>query len=181
MTIYLVRHAQSKFNAIFDPDEPDPMIFDAPITSLGESQARQARNEISQLDVSRVIVSPLTRALQTAQLIFDGQIQFQVDPIVRERLCHSCDVGRPPQALRSVFPRFNFDHLESCWWHDGEKGDKGISVEPQASLERRAGVFVDYLKRERVHSTAVVTHGRFIRALTGSQVKNCEVIKFEPY
>jgi len=181
VTIYLVRHAQSVFNAVFDPKAPDPMIFDAPITPLGEGQARQAGTEVSQFNISSVIVSPLTRALQTAQLMFDDKMPFYVDPMVRERLCHSCDVGRSPQELRSAFPRFGFDHLGSCWWHDGENDERGISVEPHTSLERRADVFADYLKRERVHSTAVVTHGRFIRALTGIQIKNCEVIKFEPH
>ena len=46
MTIYLIRHAQSAFNAVYDPNKPDPMIFDAPITALGETQAQQARSEV---------------------------------------------------------------------------------------------------------------------------------------
>ena len=38
MSIHLIRHAQSAFNAVDGPNEPDPMIFDAPITELGGSQ-----------------------------------------------------------------------------------------------------------------------------------------------
>ena len=30
MSIYLIRHAQSAFNAVYGPNKPDPMIFDAP-------------------------------------------------------------------------------------------------------------------------------------------------------
>ena len=46
MTIFLIRHAQSQFNAVYDPDKPDPMLFDAPITELGQQQAIRARAEI---------------------------------------------------------------------------------------------------------------------------------------
>ena len=35
MTIYFIRHAQSAFNAAYDPSKPDPMIFFAPQVSVG--------------------------------------------------------------------------------------------------------------------------------------------------
>ena len=90
MTVYLIRHAQSAFNAVHDPNKPDPMIFDAPITALGETQAQQARSEIKQLDLINVIVSPFTRTLQTAQLIFQKSglkppTSIGKDPTVRRR------------------------------------------------------------------------------------------------
>ena len=64
MTVYLIRHAQSAFNAVHDLNKPDPMIFDAPITELGEMQARQARDEIEKLDIKSVIVSPFNLKLK---------------------------------------------------------------------------------------------------------------------
>lgn len=157
------------------------MIFDAPITALGETQAIQARSTISQLDIQNIIVSPLTRTLQTACLMFGDKIQFQINALVRERLCHSCDVGRPPHELARGFPHLDFNHLDDSWWYEGENDHEGISVEPHESLQKRADKFAEYLKRERVHSTAVVTHGRFIRALTGCRINNCEVIEFETH
>ena len=63
MSIYLIRHAQSKFNAAFEPDAPDPMIFDSPLSPLGESQAIDARSHIETLDITNLIVSPMTRTL----------------------------------------------------------------------------------------------------------------------
>ena len=180
MTIYLIRHAQSAFNAVYDPKEPDPMIFDAPITPLGESQARQLRTEVSQLGILNVIVSPFTRTLQTAHLIFGSRLPFQVNAMVREQLCNSCDVGSPPRELARNYPHLDFDHLDDCWWHDGEKDHRGISVEPHETLQERANGFAELLKREKIHSTAIVTHGNFIRAMAGIQPNNCEVIKFNP-
>ncbi|QFT93838.1 hypothetical protein FIU86_13390 [Roseovarius sp. THAF9] len=178
MTIYLIRHAQSAFNAVYDPKLPDPMIFDAPITELGEVQALKVKALVNHLNLSNVIVSPFTRTLQTANLIFGDEIPFQINPAVREQLCNSCDVGSPPSVLSKRYPHLDFDHLEDFWWHDGEKDHRGLSVEPDEILQERVNEFVDFLTRERVHSTAIVTHGNFIRAMTGIQPQNCEVIEF---
>jgi broad specificity phosphatase PhoE len=180
VTIYLIRHAQSAFNAVYDPNKPDPMIFDAPITPLGEQQAQQARAEVDRLDLNGVIVSPFTRTLQTAHLIFGDRLPFQINAAVREQLCNSCDVGSPPGDLARDHPHLDFDHLDECWWHNGEKDHRGISVEPHNILQERADAFAETLRREGIHSTAIVTHGNFIRALTGIQPQNCEVIKFDP-
>ena len=181
MAIYLIRHAQSAFNAVYDPNKPDPMIFDAPITVLGESQARQARAEVEKLGLEHVIVSPFTRTLQTAHLIFGDRFPFQIDAAVREQLCNSCDIGSPPEKLTALYPHLDFTHLEQRWWHEGEEDHRGISVEPEDVLQDRARVFAEGLKRDGVQSTAIVTHGNFIHALTGIQPNNCEVIKFDPH
>jgi broad specificity phosphatase PhoE len=179
MTIYLIRHAQSAFNAVHDPQKPDPMIFDAPITPLGKTQAQNARDKVEKLDITAVIVSPFTRTLQTAQLIFGDRLPFQISSAVREQLCNSCDVGSTPRELSKSFPNFDFDHLDECWWHEGEKDHRGISVEPEKVLMERANRFAENLKRKKIHSTAIVSHGNFIRALTGIKPNNCEIIEFD--
>lgn len=180
MSIYLIRHAQSAFNAVHDPNKPDPMIFDAPITEVGEAQAKQARIEVEKLDIKHLIVSPFTRTLQTAQLIFENRLPFQINAVVREQLVNSCDVGSPPDKLIKEFPHLSFDHLDECWWHDGEKDHRGIAVEPEEVLMERANRFAEYIRRESIHSTAIVSHGNFIRALTGIKPQNCEIIEFNP-
>ena len=180
MTVYLIRHAQSAFNAVHDLNKPDPMIFDAPITELGEMQARQARNEVERLNIKSVIVSPFTRTIQTAQLIFGSKFPFQISAAVREQLCNSCDVGSTPSKLSKNFPLLNFDHLNDCWWHEGEKDHRGIAVEPEEVLNERVSIFAEELKSKNIQSTAIVSHGNFIRALTGIKPKNCEIIEYVP-
>ncbi|MFK7877977.1 MAG: histidine phosphatase family protein, partial [Paracoccaceae bacterium] len=157
MAIYLIRHAQSAFNAVYDPSQPDPMIFDAPITPLGEMQAKQARAKVQHLDLTNVIVSPFTRTLQTAHLIFEDTLPFQINADVREQLSNSCDVGSHPDILAKAYPHLDFDHLEECWWHQGTLDQRGIAVEPPEVLQRRADAFAGFLKQERIHSTAIVT------------------------
>jgi len=91
------------------------------------------------------------------------------------------NVGSSPDQLAKRFPQFCFNHLPELWWYDGEKDHRGISPEPEDILMERANSFVDYLRKENVHSTAIVSHGNFIRAVTGIKPQNCEVIAFNPY
>jgi broad specificity phosphatase PhoE len=90
-------------------------------------------------------------------------------------------VGSTPHELSRKFPNLNFDHLPERWWYEGEKDHRGISVEPEEVLMERANIFARYLKQENIQSTAIVSHGNFIRALTGIKPKNCEIIQFDPH
>lgn len=180
MSIYLIRHAQSEFNAAFEPGAPDPMIFDAPLSRLGESQAIDARPQLERLNINRLIVSPMTRTLQTAALLFENILPVTINAVVREQLTHSCDVGRAPNKLAAYFPHHDFAHLDDCWWHDGEKNQYGIASESHELLLMRADEFINALIADKTHSTAVVTHGNFIHATTGIQPLNCEIIQFDP-
>jgi len=181
VTIYLIRHAQSKFNAVFDLNRSkDPMIFDAPITELGERQALDVRDQVAQLGIKRIIVSPFTRALQTACLIFGETRPFEVHPEVREQVVHSCDVGRPPHELAGDFSHLEFSHLENHWWYKGENDQNGIPVEPDEVLKQRADAYATTLKSAPSRPTAIVSHGNFIRALSGIKPGNCEIIEYDP-
>lgn len=55
-----------------------------------------------------LVVSPLTRALQTAELAFGSPpgCPTIVQPLARERLYLSSDVGRPPAELAAEFPQY---------------------------------------------------------------------------
>ena len=180
MSIYLIRHAQSEFNAAFEPTAPDPMIFDAPLSPLGRTQAVKAREHIKALDIASLIVSPMTRTLQTATLIFEDTYPITINAIIREQLTHSCDMGTPPHHLAKNYPHLDFAHLDDIWWHDGEKNHLGYSIESRELLEQRAQQFIEFLTANNTCSTAIVTHGNFIHATTGIQPENCEIIKFDP-
>ncbi len=179
MSIYMIRHAQSEFNAVFDQNSPDPMIFDAPLSALGRQQAIDARQHVASLEITNLIVSPFTRTLQTASLIFADKHPMEINPLVREQLTNSCDVGSPPSKLAASFPHLSFNHLQDCWWHDGEKDHRGISVEPDEVLQCRADEFVEFARQNNLHSTAIVSHGNFIHAVTGVHLKNCQIIRLD--
>jgi len=178
MPIYLIRHGQSEFNAAHADGGPDPLIFDAPLTALGRSQALAARDQAANLGIQHVICTPLTRAIQTAKIIFDGIAPITVSTGPVEHLSHSCDVGRSPAHLRADFPELNFDHLPDVWWHDGPKNPNGVSEEPEDLFHARIAQFRDSLATTHPRPLAIVGHCNTFRSLAGFDMRNCEIRRY---
>jgi len=179
MPIYLIRHGQSVFNAVYEASIGDPLIFDAPLSRVGRQQAIEARGRVAQLGIKRVIASPLTRTIETALHIFENGPAIEIDSRARELLSNSCDVGRPPNELAKDFPQLSFAHISERWWHQGTENEFGVAHEPLSVFERRAAEFRDWLLTQSAQSLAVVGHGNLFKALTGRMLDNCEVHIFE--
>ena len=121
MSIYLIRHGQSEFNAAFALDpRTDPMMFDPHLTELGVQQAKSAREQLCDLKIKYIISSPMMRTIQTAIHIFGADHPIIINPHMREKLVHSCDVGSHPQILQDFFTHLSFDHLSAHWWHGNQ-------------------------------------------------------------
>lgn len=176
MPIYFVRHGQSEFNAVFRTGDDDPMIFDAPLTDLGRQQAIEARAEITKLGIRHVITSPLTRAIQTAQLLFPDGVSMEVRDGHHELLLHSCDVGRRPEELSNDFPHLEFGHLAEEWWHSD--GSAGITVEPEDAFKSRIAEFVRDLDTIMARPLLIVGHGNAFNEIIGRKLANCEVHRY---
>lgn len=179
MPVYLIRHGQSEFNAAHTQGGPDPMIWDAPLTALGRKQARQARENIADLGIQQVLTTPLTRAIQTAKLIFDGVAPITIIPDHRELLTHSCDVGVSPAVLRNQFPELSFDGLPDIWWHQGLENNDGVPVEPHDIFLNRIDAFADLIATMSNRPLAIVGHGNVFKALAGFEMNNCEIKQFK--
>src|SRR5580658_617226 len=67
LRMFLLRHGQSYFNLHFNRTRTDPGIEDPELTPAGIAQARTAASALTDTPLTRIIVSPYTRALQTAQ------------------------------------------------------------------------------------------------------------------
>lgn len=173
-TVHLIRHGQSTFNAAFSDPWVDPLHFDAPLTPTGHEQVRAMRAVVADTAYDLVVTSPLTRAIQTALGLFGERHPILVEPLHREYLASSCDVGRSPRALACAFPWLAFDHLDDPWWHDGEKDARGVPLEPMAMFEARLERFRAWLMARDEQVIAVVGHGTFFRHFAGCQLANCE-------
>jgi broad specificity phosphatase PhoE len=68
--IVCIRHGQSTFNAAHRHGGGDPGLLDARLTELGHAQARAARDRLRSVPFDLVVVSPLTRAIETAAILF---------------------------------------------------------------------------------------------------------------
>ncbi len=177
MAIYFIRHGQSEFNATFE-GVIDPMIFDAPLTKLGLVQAKRARDDVLRLGITRVITSPLTRAIQTAETIFDGISPIEVQHGHHELLLHSCDIGRHPIELKVDFPNLSFDHLPRSWWHENSDAALGIVKEPVELFQKRISKFVADLNKIDDETIAIVGHGNAFKEIIGFELNNCQIHQF---
>jgi bisphosphoglycerate-dependent phosphoglycerate mutase len=63
--MFLLRHGQSYFNLHFNETRVDPGIEDPELTALGTEQAAAAAAQLAEVALTRIIISPYTRALQT--------------------------------------------------------------------------------------------------------------------
>jgi broad specificity phosphatase PhoE len=172
--MYLLRHGQSYFNQLFTERRVDPGIEDPELTPVGIEQAAAAAVALSDARLTRIIVSPYTRALQTAEPILAiHKVTVNVMQEVRERAAFTCDVGRPPELLASRFPHHDFAHLPRRWWHDGiETTDETVA--------RANGFRALMADRPDSGTTLLVSHWAFILALTGASLANGEILEYDP-
>lgn len=170
----LLRHGQSHFNKVFSATRRDPGIPDPRLTEEGEAQARQAAEELAGLGVRRIIVSPYTRALQTAEpLARRLGVPVVVNPTVRERYGFSCDIGSPRAALARAWPTHDFSHVDEVWWPATE--------EPASSIYGRAAAFrAEMAALPDWAGTVVVSHWGFILSMTGVSVMNGRWLRCDP-
>jgi len=174
----LVRHGQSEFNAAFTLTRVDPGIPDPELTEIGRIQAANAAEQLAARGVRRLVVSPYTRTLQTARIIASHLgVAISIDPRVRERAAFHCDIGTPPQLLATRFPDVDFAALADPWWHDHLSLGR---AESEAELAQRAEHFRhDMARQEDWRDVAVITHWGFVRALTGHQAQNGEIVAYD--
>ena len=171
--IYLIRHAESEANAAVDLDNPT-YYYDARITKRGESQALKAKNVLENIHFDTYICSPLTRTLQTFSIIFPDNKPI-IDPLIREHLFHSCDVGRQPSSLKKDFTSFDFSNLNDFWWNNNKLiNEKKIVKENFNDIKNRLDKFKLWLNKSNSNTIALVSHGTFLSQITGYMLENCE-------
>jgi glucosyl-3-phosphoglycerate phosphatase len=170
----LIRHGQSEFNVVYSVTRQDPGIRDPRLTETGRAQAREAATALAEHGLARLIASPYTRALETAEIIAEAlDLPITVDARVGERAAFACDIGSPLPTLRGRWPQLALDHLDEVWWPPLE--------ESETALDQRCESFRGTMAEAADWTTTgVVTHWGFIRSLTGLTVPNCAVLRVDP-
>lgn len=154
--LYLVRHGETDWNA----EDRVNSRTDRPLTATGERQARDLGRRIAHLPFDRVIVSPLSRAGRTAELILEARETLpplEVDPALTEVDCGpyegwtEAELAVDPGALawRAGLPV------------DGAESDEAAAVRADAVFARLA---------ELPGLTLVVSHGHFLKTLVAHSV-----------
>ena len=111
------------------------------------------------LDV--VLVSPLSRAIQTALLAIPYRQPFVVEDDVRERIgTHPCDRRRTRAEIKADFPEVDVSPLAT------EEDDKWTPErEPMADLIARTERMLHKLKNRPETHIGITTHNDFLTAL----------------
>lgn len=207
-TILLVRHGQSEHNAHahhhLGVDLNDKLYIDAPLTALGREQAQAISKDIAQFNPQLIVVSPLTRAVQTGLLAssqLSKSVPFVVNKLCAERMAYSCDIGSSVSVLKSRFPHLDFSGIDPpdiWWWTKLEDGVTpsvqrtlellnqefpGVThdgIEPLQDLMKRINEFRMWLLQRPETRIAVFAHGVFLYNFANDGAGyfgNCEMRK----
>ena len=171
----LVRHGQSAWNVVYAKTRVDPELPDPGLTDEGRRQAELAAARLRPLGAKRLIASPYTRTLETAEIIAGLLgLAIEIEPLVREHGRFNCDIGSARSILARRWPALDFAHLEEEWW-------PAALDESDADLAARSRRFRDRMTADPAWSeVAVVSHWGFIRNLTGNELKNGELLHYDP-
>ena len=178
----------------------DPLWRDTVLTPLGQDQARALVGDARLAAAELIVCSPLTRALRTCELAYGGGpeglpagARVVAEPLAREKMWHSSDVGRPTRQLVEEYPFIDFSRLASDWWQWGaDSGERrrridayisgGDAVtctppeEPSEEFALRCLALIGFLEEQRAASIAVFCHWGVIAQLTGEDPRNCDVV-----
>ena len=159
MELVFIRHGEGEHTLNF----PDSLHMSDPyLTEKGKSQAKSLTKDFLLSTEDVVIVSPIRRTLQTAQLWVD-QVNCKriVHPLVSPRLFPlrieaktlPCDSLLPVEIIKKEFPEFEIENnIKGVVWTEG------VNTKSELEFNRLANQFINWcrtLNRERVY---IVSH-----------------------
>jgi broad specificity phosphatase PhoE len=181
--IHFQRHGQGYHNLIYrildesgrpvqDVYDPDPAvnpfvrpeIVDSPLTEHGRAQCASQRSKASSLQPELLIVSPLHRAIQTAQITFEdfrGKVPFVAHEACREELgLLVCNKRRPLSETIREFPDVDFSLVTS-----GEEDTLWSPEERECPVDKSKRIYsflVDYVRHLPQKEIGVVGHSAWM-------------------
>ncbi|KAL9685154.1 hypothetical protein QQ045_022601 [Rhodiola kirilowii] len=194
-TLHLVRHAQGHHNVAGEKNHDEYMseeYFDASLTPLGWQQVDNLRKHVQACGLSKkielVIVSPLTRTIQTAVGVFGGGdctdgvdapplmsanagdsnraaiSSLNCPPFLSVELCrehmgiHPCDRRRSITQYESLFPAIDFSLIEN----NEDVLWKADIREKNEEVAERGMKFLNWIWTREEKEIAVVSHSGFL-------------------
>eukprot|EP00929_Paragymnodinium_shiwhaense_P000732 TRINITY_DN100968_c0_g1_i1.p1 TRINITY_DN100968_c0_g1~~TRINITY_DN100968_c0_g1_i1.p1 ORF type:complete len:340 (+),score=75.01 TRINITY_DN100968_c0_g1_i1:46-1065(+) len=182
-TIHFVRHSEAVVNVEgrqFPKDDPrrkavrlDEKHFDSPLSENGLKDATLfADGDLEGAGFppfcDLVAASPLTRALQTATAVFEGDKENGTKVVALEALrefCgkdfQPCDSRRDPSELKTQFPHVNLDNISA----GGDTLLAPDKVESEESADKRIQWLFRWLRDQDVKSIACVGHFQILNRI----------------
>jgi len=172
MNLYVMRHGHTNYNALgLCNDDPNA---DVHLTGLGIQQARAAAEQLRAVALDRIIVSPLPRTRQTAEVINHGHgLPIEVHPGLAD-----IRSGFDGQTVEAYFEAIAHDPLNA-------RVNGGESL---LDHKQRVLGFIDWLVKQHQENILVVAHEETLRVfvarfeggvpderLRDLHIANCEV------
>lgn len=169
--IHLVRHGQGVHNVAAAVHGSlaykDQTLKDARLdeTGRGQASALGARIRDAAMVVDVILVSPLTRTIETATHMFPDRAR--APPFIAVEMCreahggHPCDQRRSISVIRREFPHVDFSGVgtDEDTWHNPDRR------ETVREVAIRCDKFLALLRARPERNVLVVSHGVFLETL----------------
>jgi len=166
--IQLIRHGQALHNVIRPYPHRDPRLTD---------NGEEAAKHIPVIQPDLIVISPMTRTIQTAMLAFPSligvgvvapRVEVQIWPELRETFDAECCKGLSRAAMAEKFPQFDFGRCSEQWDYEPHTVER--AVERAEVVRKRLHMLSATCK-----SIAVVSHRGFLAFLVqGDRFAVCE-------
>ena len=184
--VHLVRHGQGLHNVEAalrgTAAYKDARLLDARLDETGRRQAAVLgeRMRAARMFVDAVLVSPLTRTLETATLMFPlsgvAGGYPPPPPFIAVEHCreafggHPCDARRACSVVAREFPHVDFSGVgtDEDTWHDPDRR------ETVREVSLRCDQFLHVLRARPERNLVVVSHGVFLETLLNRCGLRCE-------
>ncbi len=162
--LYLIRHGHSLHNELFHKIGVKafriPATIDAPLTNEGHLQSIElGQSWPKKKEIELVLISPLTRTLETAMNIFgDTDIPMVSEEFLREYPIgeDTCNKRSSLTLLKNKYPRIDFNLIsdqDTLWTSEYR--------ETIDELEQRLDKMVKYLQNRKEKNIAIVGHSSY--------------------
>ena len=163
--LQLIRHGYSLHNELFTKIGVQafriPLSYDAPLTNHGHVESIELGYKWDKKhDIELVLVSPLTRTLETCMNIFgDTNIPIECHEFLREYPIgeDTCNKRSSLTEIKGKYPKINF-HLsmdDDLLWKENYR-------ETIPELEIRIQIMINYIRSRKETNIAIVGHSSFL-------------------
>ncbi len=163
--LHLIRHGHSLHNELFSKIGTKafriPAVIDSPLTQEGHIQSIELGHSWeNKKDIELILVSPLTRTLETCMNIFgDTDIPIESHEFLREYPIgeDTCNKRSSLTEIKKKYPKIKF-HLEvdqDILWREDCR-------ETIPELEERLQIMINYIRSREEKNIAIIGHSSYL-------------------